>query len=504
MAERGSAAAASGFNTSRIWLAAAIVGIVTGGVLKLAGQEDAADIAWAITTVVGIIPMAREVVTGLLRREPGVDVIALLAMLGALALEEYLAGAVIALMLSTGEALEAYADRRAHRELSALLERAPRTVNRYEGDDLVTRPIEEVAVGDRLMVKTGEVVPVDGVMLGDGVLDESALTGESRPVERPMGDLVRSGAVNAGPAYDLRASTTAEESTYAGIVRLVKEAEQDKAPFVRLADRYATIFIPVTLVIAGGGLVVERGFHPRPHGAHGGHAVSVDPGRADRGGGRHLPRGAPRDHRQGWRRAGDDRARQGAAVRQDRHADLGHPGDRRHRGVRDARRQRGVAARRLDRPGVAARAGHRDRPRRARAQPHAGVPRRSEGAARGGDRGTRGRASRGVGQGELRGRGRAPATARQGHPPPHQPGRLLVRVRGGGRHGRGRPRDRRPDPPRLAAGDPVAAPNRDRPRDHGHGRSSRRRRVGRRRAGRRPDPVRAHARREGGGGRRRA
>ena len=251
MAERGSAAAASGFNTSRIWLAAAIVGIVAGGVLQLAGQEDAADIAWAITTVVGIIPMLREVVTGLLRRQPGVDVIALLAMLGALALQEYLAGAVIALMLSTGEALEAYADRRAHRELSALLERAPRTVNRYEGDDLVTRPIEEVAVGDRLMVKTGEVVPVDGVMLGDGVLDESALTGESRPVERPMGDLVRSGAVNAGPAYDLRASTTAEESTYAGIVRLVKEAEQDKAPFVRLADRYATIFIPVTLVIAG-------------------------------------------------------------------------------------------------------------------------------------------------------------------------------------------------------------------------------------------------------------
>ena len=134
----------------------------------------------------------------------------------------------------------------------------------------------------------------------------------------------------------------------------------------------------------------------------------------------------------------------------------------------------------------------------------AGVPRRSEGAARCGDRGTRGRASRGVGQGELRGRGRAPATARQGHPPPHQPGRLLVRVRGGGRHGRGSPRDRRPDPSRLAAGDPVAAPNRHRPRDHGHGRSSRRRRVGGRRARRRPDPVRAHARREGGGGRRRA
>ena len=85
-----------------------------------------------------------------------------------------------------------------------------------------------MAVGDRLMVKPGEVVPVDGVMLGDGVLDESALTGESRPVERPPGDLVRSGAVNAGGAFELRASRPAEESTYAGIVRLVEEAERPR------------------------------------------------------------------------------------------------------------------------------------------------------------------------------------------------------------------------------------------------------------------------------------
>jgi heavy metal translocating P-type ATPase len=104
-------------------------------------------------------------------------------------------------------------------------------------------------------VKTGEVVPVDGLMLGDGVLDESALTGESRPVERPHGDLVRSGALNAGPAFDLRATATAESSTYAGIVRLVRAAQDEKAPAVRLADRYATIFIPVTLVIAVGAWV---------------------------------------------------------------------------------------------------------------------------------------------------------------------------------------------------------------------------------------------------------
>ncbi|MDP9329046.1 MAG: heavy metal translocating P-type ATPase [Actinomycetota bacterium] len=242
---------------SRLWLAASVVGIVAGGALWIAGATTSAKIAWAATTTIAILPSAREVIDGLIHRRPGVDVIALLAMAGALALGQDLAGAVIALMLSSGEALEAYADRRAHKELSALLERAPRTVTRYEDGDLTTRPIEEVVHGDRIFVKTGEVIPVDGVMLGDGVLDESALTGESRPVERPNGDLVRSGALNAGPAFDLRAAATAEESTYAGIIRLVKEAQETKAPAVRLADRYATIFIPVTLVIAGGAWAIS-------------------------------------------------------------------------------------------------------------------------------------------------------------------------------------------------------------------------------------------------------
>jgi heavy metal translocating P-type ATPase len=242
---------------SHLWLGAAVVGILIGAGLYAADQHDAANVAWGITTAIGVIPMAKDVIGGLIRREPGVDLIALIAMVSALLLGEYLAGAVIALMLASGEALEAYADRQAHKELSSLLARAPRTVTRYEDGDLATRPIEEVVAGDLLLVKTGEVVPVDGLMAGDGVLDESALTGESRPVERPHGDLVRSGAVNAGAPFDIRATASAEESTYAGIVRLVKSAQEEKAPAVRLADRYATIFIPVTLVIAVGAWAIS-------------------------------------------------------------------------------------------------------------------------------------------------------------------------------------------------------------------------------------------------------
>lgn len=234
------------------WLALSVLGISAGGIAWASGSRDTAHVIWAVTTVIGLVPLTWETVVGLLRRKAGVDLIALLAMAGSLALSEFLAGAVIALMLATGKALETYADRRARRELSALLDRAPQMVTRYEEGELVVRPIDDVRPGDQLFVKSGEVVPVDGVLMTPGVFDESALTGESRPSERPQGDQIRSGSVNAGSAVDVRATATAAESTYAGIVRLVQEAEQQKAPFVRVADRYAVIFIPVTLAVAGG------------------------------------------------------------------------------------------------------------------------------------------------------------------------------------------------------------------------------------------------------------
>ena len=114
-------------------------------------------------------------------------------------MEEFVAAAIIALMLATGETLERYAAGRAHRELTALLSRAPRDVHRYEDGELITRPIDAVIVGDRLLVMPGEIVPVDGLVDGaPAVLDESALSGEARPVTRVEGDQVNSGTLNAG------------------------------------------------------------------------------------------------------------------------------------------------------------------------------------------------------------------------------------------------------------------------------------------------------------------
>jgi len=227
-------------------------GLALGLGLAWAGRDDLATIAWVIPSAIVGVRLAWSILRDLLAREAGVDVIAVLAIGGALAMEEFVAAAIIALMLATGEALERYAAGRAHRELTALLGRAPRDVHRHEDGELVTRPIDAVVVGDRLLVMPGEVVPVDGLVDGAAaVLDESALTGEARPITRDEGDQVNSGTLNAGGPFDLRAIATAEQSTYAGIVRLVREAEGSKAPFVRLADRYALLFVPLTLAVAG-------------------------------------------------------------------------------------------------------------------------------------------------------------------------------------------------------------------------------------------------------------
>jgi heavy metal translocating P-type ATPase len=237
---------------TRLLVGVTLAGIVAGGIAYFADYRTAADIAWIFTTVAAAVPVGISIVRELLRRNAGVDVIALMAMAGSIILGEYFAGAVIAVMVATGRALEEYAAARAERELSSLLKRAPRHAQRLEGTELVSIPVEEVRPGDTLVVREADVIPVDGVVSdGDALLDESALTGESRLVERAVGDALQSGAVNAGAVFQMRATATSEHSTFAGIIRLVEAAQKAKAPLVRLADRYAQFFIPTTLAIAG-------------------------------------------------------------------------------------------------------------------------------------------------------------------------------------------------------------------------------------------------------------
>ena len=230
------------------------VALVAGGLAWLVGARGVADTCWLVSAVFGLGYALWSAGDAIRHGRLGVDVIALLALAGAVAVREFLAAAVISVMLASGRALEAWAAQRARQDLSALLDRAPRTARRYRGGGVEIVPLDDVAAGDMLLVASGDVVPVDGTVASDAaVLDESALTGEARPVERGTGDQVRSGVVNAGGPFDLRASDTAAESTYAGIIRLVGEAAESQAPFVRLADRYAMWFLPLTLAVAGAG-----------------------------------------------------------------------------------------------------------------------------------------------------------------------------------------------------------------------------------------------------------
>lgn len=240
-------------------LGAALLGLTVGLVARAFDARVASRTAFAVITGLVLLAATASVGRRLLRGELGVDVIAILAMAGALLLGQFLAGAIIGVMLTGGSALEEYAISRARRELSALISRAPRIAHRRQGDAFVDIPVDQVCPGDSLIVKPGEVVPVDGIISSaEAVLDESSLTGESKPVRLEAGMPVRSGGSNSGGPFELRVTATASRSTYAGIVRLVRAAEAAKAPFVRLADRYALAFLVLTLALATLAWIIGR------------------------------------------------------------------------------------------------------------------------------------------------------------------------------------------------------------------------------------------------------
>jgi heavy metal translocating P-type ATPase len=225
--------------------------LLAGGVAWLLSAQTPARVLWISGTLLGLVFSLLWTAGAIRRRQLSVDFIAVLALAGAIAVNEPFAGSMITVMLASGQLLEARAAARARRELSQLVERAPRTARRRVEGGVSEIPVDDVVVGDLLLVGTGEIVPVDGRLRSTAVLDESALTGEPLPVERLTGDDVRSGVVNAGQPLDLAATALARESTYAGVVRLVERAQASSAPFVRAADRFAILFVPLTLMLAG-------------------------------------------------------------------------------------------------------------------------------------------------------------------------------------------------------------------------------------------------------------
>ncbi|MDA9526520.1 haloacid dehalogenase [Bradyrhizobium sp. CCBAU 11434] len=232
-------------------VAIAIAGLTAGILARVAGRPDLADLAWKLGTAPVIGGLAVSIVRDLLGGRFGVDAIALLSMSAALALGQPLAGAVVALMYSGGNVLEDIAIARAERDLRSLVDRAPRQAHRKGNGGIEEVPIEAVSVGEELLVRAGEIVPVDGIVgSASATIDESAVSGEPIPVEKTRGSAVLSGSLNAGETFDLTVTAPAGESTYAGIVRMVTAAQTAKAPFVRMADRFALVLLPVTLAVA--------------------------------------------------------------------------------------------------------------------------------------------------------------------------------------------------------------------------------------------------------------
>jgi len=232
-------------------LALSVLTLAAGLWARYLGADVLAQQLWLIGVIPNWLALAVSIVRSLMRRQAGVDVLAVMSITFALLSGEVLVASVIALMLASGRALEDFAQARAQREMTALLGHAPKRANRFDDGQWHQVSLEKVQAGDRLLVRHGEVVPVDGTLSEPADLDESTLTGESLTRHRQAADAICSGVLNVGAAFEMIASASAEKSTFAGVVRLVSAAQAERSPSVRLADRYALSFGGIAVLLAG-------------------------------------------------------------------------------------------------------------------------------------------------------------------------------------------------------------------------------------------------------------
>ena len=238
--------------------ALAILGLVVGALFHWPLNQSAiGQWIWLATLVGGGAPIVWDTFRGIFRKHFASDIVAMMAIIAAILLNDALPGIIIVIMQSGGKALEDYAFRRASSSLDALIARSPRIAHRRNGPSIEEVNVLDIAIDDLLVVRPGDLIPVDGkVIYGQAQIDESSLTGEPLPKAKKMGDTVFSGTVNTGDAFEMQADKISEESQYAKIVKLVRTAQEEKAPIQRLADRYAVWFTPIVLVVSIIGWVI--------------------------------------------------------------------------------------------------------------------------------------------------------------------------------------------------------------------------------------------------------
>jgi heavy metal translocating P-type ATPase len=236
----------------RRWIAVVLTlaFLAAGAAAMLFGAGRAGRLIWLVGLVIMGAPLVLATIREALRGHFATDVVATLSIAGAVALNQPLAGLVIVLMQTGGEALERYAEGRASAAVQALEAAAPQIAHRIAADGVHDVPVTSIAVGDRLLVRPGDLVPCDGLIeAGESELDTSRLTGEPAPVRAAPGTAVMSGMVNGFGSFQMRATALAAESQYARIVELVRSAQATKAPLQRLADRFAVWFTPITIAV---------------------------------------------------------------------------------------------------------------------------------------------------------------------------------------------------------------------------------------------------------------
>ena len=213
---------------------------------------------WIFGGLIGLIPATNWVIQDLRKRTFGSDILAVFALIGAILTNELFAASVVSFMLASGRILESWAEGQAERQLKSLIARVPRNTHIVKADGQIDQiSIEDVKIGDRVLIKSGEIVPTDGQLLMSATLDESALTGEPLPVNRGLSDQIDSGIVNAGAPFEYLATSSSEQSTYAAIIRLVKSAHEKNSPSIRIANKWAVRFVPLALIMAAAAWLIS-------------------------------------------------------------------------------------------------------------------------------------------------------------------------------------------------------------------------------------------------------
>lgn len=228
-----------------------LISLIAYLLLKFSNIGSIAVIIAFLSIILGSYPLLKESYEDIKVKNFSLDYIAILAIVVALITQEFLVGIVIALMLSTGRKLEEYGASSAKRTLTELASRIPHDILKEIGKQTKNAPVSDIKVGETIVVRKGEVIPLDGILLSEsGVVDESSLTGESFPVDKIDGDIIRSGTINLSSPLRIKVTSDQESSSYTKIVNIVAKAQKEKAPLVRLADRYSLYFTLITFIIA--------------------------------------------------------------------------------------------------------------------------------------------------------------------------------------------------------------------------------------------------------------